>query len=350
MPHRLAVLAVFVACALTACAAPSDTNGMERKTAAEVQQAAVTALKSATSVHVLSKGTIDGQQAQIDMRIRGSSSSGTVELKGTSFQLVKIDDDVYLKGAAPTLTMLGVPAQAQGIAADRWLKLQAHEVTTLKGFSLEDIASQLANPDSPLEPSVEQTSLDNSKVVVISQQNGSKLHIANSGNPYPVRAVLQGDTPGQVDFSEYGADFDITAPQDPVVFSAPDDERRWLESIGAVRKDIDDTYRIVGTDWDESEVTLLGHTLGRCSRELIKPESPSVRVQPVHELVKQACQEYDKGAECFATAAKNWNQSGSPAANQVISDALDCGFAAQATGGKLLADAEIEGYKITPPR
>jgi hypothetical protein len=347
---RLAIPAVFVVCAVTGCDPGPDTNGMERLSAAEVQRAAATALKSATSAHVRSKGTIEGEPAQIDVRIQGDSSNGTVELAGTTFHLVKIGDDVYLKGPAPALAVLGVPDQVQRLAADRWLRLGASEVTALDGFTLEEQADRLTDLDSPLEPAVEQTVLDGRKAVVISQRDGSQLYVANSGTPLPLRAVRQGDTPGQVDYTEYDVHFDIAAPPDAVRFSAPDEEHRWLDSIDKVRKDIEDIYRLVGEEWELPEMTQLRQTLGRCSGELVLPEPPSVRMEAVHELVKQACQEYDKGAACFATAAENWEQSALPDRNKIVSDALECGFTVRTTGGKLLTDAETEGLKVSPPR
>lgn len=351
MPHRLAAAAVLAVSALAGCGGGDGTNGLEQKPAAEVQQAAAAALKGATSVHVVSAGTIDGKPAQIDLRIQGRSSIGTMELAGTSFQITKIGEDVYLKGSQQALDVLGMPADAQRLATDRWLRLGAEQVTTLEGFSLDDLAAELTDPDSPLEPAVEQTTLDGRKVVVISQQNGSKLYVANTGPAYPLRGIMLGDVPGQLDFTEYGASFDITAPPDAVDYDydAPSAERRWLESIGTVRKDIDETYRIVGSDYDESEIALLAHTLGSCRRELAASEPPSARMQPVYDLVERACQEFDKGAECFATAVKNWNLPAGTAGDSV-GDSLECGLAAQTTGGKLLTDAEIEGYKLAAPR
>lgn len=59
---------------------------------------------------------------------------------------------------------------------------------------------------------VEQAMLDGRKTVVISQQNGSRLYIANTGPAYPLRGILAGAGAGHIYFTEYGGDFQISAP------------------------------------------------------------------------------------------------------------------------------------------
>ena len=76
----------------------------------------------------------------------------------------------------------------------------------------------------------------------------------------------------------------------------------------------------------------LAGDLRACTRELARLGTPSPWVRPVRDLVRQACQEYDKGAACFAHAAGARSASG-------VQHDLDCGFAAGSRGGRPLADA-----------
>jgi hypothetical protein len=55
--------------------------------------------------------------------------------------------------------------------------------------------------------------------------------------------------------------------------------------------------------------------------------------------VVKACAEYDKGAECFATAADIGIPFAGTAAEREQTQAIDCGFAASGNGGIPLADA-----------
>jgi hypothetical protein len=84
-------------------------------------------------------------------------------------------------------------------------------------------------------------------------------------------------------------------------------------------------------------------TLRSCSRELARLGAPSARLQPVYVLVKQACQQYDKGAACFAKAAPLIN---STSRVREVQQAMDCGSAAINKGSELLADAEVKGIEI----
>jgi hypothetical protein len=65
----------------------------------------------------------------------------------------------------------------------------------------------------------------------------------------------------------------------------------------------------------------------RLQRALDRLGAITDRLLPVHELVVQACAEYQKAAECFA-AAKN------------------CGFEELTRGSGLLLEAEIRGANI----
>ena len=125
-------------------------------------------------------------------------------------------------------------------------------------------------------------------------------------------------------------------------------EERWLDKIVTVRTEIDEAFLGSDPELTTSVMVELETALRACSRELAATRAPTARLEPVYTLVEKACQEYDKGAECFATAA----QIGIPVVDspedRMFTDALDCGFDAQGRGGELLVDAEIKGFEIQP--
>jgi hypothetical protein len=190
----------------------TQTNGLETQSPAQVRQAAAAALKAAKSVHVAGAAINNGKPVRADLRIQGNASSGTMELEGVKLEIITVGGTTYLKADQQTWATLGVPAAAGQRLADRWVKTRPQQVTGVTGFSLDNLAAQLMKGDSPWEPTVEQTTLDGNKVVVISQQDGSKLYVANTGPPYPLRGEEKGANAGRTDFTEYGADFHITAP------------------------------------------------------------------------------------------------------------------------------------------
>jgi hypothetical protein len=224
---RLAIVGALVAVVLAGCGGGSktsnakatnpqsnaaQTNGLENKSAAQVQLEAAAALKTTKSVHLTGTGLDDNAKTRLDVRYQGTSSAGILVQKNCQFEVTIIGDDAYLKADQPTWKRWGAPAGVQRLAAGRWAKVPAKSVD-FQGLSLDSIAGQLAtNNDSPLEPTVQQTTLDGRKVVVISEQNGSKLYIANTGPAYPLRGDYKGAEAARLDFTEYGADFHITPP------------------------------------------------------------------------------------------------------------------------------------------
>jgi hypothetical protein len=210
------VAAATAAFAASGCGHDVKTNGLEDMSAAKVQQKASAALKSASSIHVTGTGVVGGSPSGLDLRFDGSSLAGTLTTEGVTVAITRIDDAFYVKSDRPGLKRLGASAAAQRLGADQWLKLSRHQITAWGGLSLTELGGQLTGNESPVDPAVAQATLDGKRVVVVSQHDGSKLYVANTGVAYPLRADFKGRPGGRIDFTQYGADFRITAPENPV--------------------------------------------------------------------------------------------------------------------------------------
>jgi hypothetical protein len=342
---RIVAVAALVTLLPTGCGGGTPTNGLEDKSPAQIQEEAAAAIKGAKGVHVTGTSITDGTPAQVDLQIQNGSSSGTITLEGAHFEITRVGEVTYVKADEAALESLGIPPEMHSLGADRWLKLAPQE-TSVEGFSLDSFAQQLTMNDTPLETEVEQTELDGKRVVVISQQDGSRLYIANTGPAYPIRGDLKGANEGRIDFSEYDVDFQITAPQNYVELS----ELAWLDAITNLHAKIDEPFLAPDINLTQAAMVSLGSALGECSPELARIGSPTERLQPVYALVAEACAQYDEGAKCFDTAASVSDQSGAVIAGtpeeQTQTSALDCGFAAQGDGGNLLTEAEAKGNEI----
>jgi hypothetical protein len=127
-------------------------------------------------------------------------------------------------------------------------------------------------------------------------------------------------------------------------------EVAWLNAIRKLHKKIDKPFLPSNLNMTRSKMVELGNALAACSRELRRMGSPSDRLQPVNTVVKKACRIYDKGAKCFATAARVSDASGAVLAGspeeRTQKQAMDCGFAAQGNGGNLLDDAVAKAAAI----
>ena len=344
--RSVAVFAALVALPITGCGGGTQTNGLEDKSPAQIQQDAAAAIMGANSVHVTGTSTTDGTPAQVDLRIQDGSSSGTITWDGAHFEITRVGEVTYVKADEGALENLGIPPEMHRLGADRWLKLGPQEASGLEEFSLNSFAQQLKMNESPLETEVEQSELDGRRVVVISTQDGSKLYVANTGPGYPLRGELAGADGGQIDFSQYDVDFQITAPLNFAELG----ELVWIDAIKNLHTKIDEPFLAPEINLTQAAMVSLGSTLGECSRVLARIGSPTERLQPVYALVAEACALYDEGAKCFETAARASDRSGAVIAGtpeeQTQTSALDCGFAAHGDGGNLLTEAEAMGDQI----
>ena len=219
-PRRARVAAplvlVLATLAVSGCGGDTPTNGVEKMSGGEVHRKAAAALESAKSAHVKGTGVFEGHPVNMDLRISGTSTSGALAVAGVRVAFTKIGAITYIKASGRALGRLGASPAAARVGADRWLKLGPKQVTSWEGFSLAELADQLVHDGSPVDPQVTQATLDGRQVVVLTQQNGSKLYVANTGRPYPLRGEYKGAAPGRIDFTEYGTDFRITAPENAI--------------------------------------------------------------------------------------------------------------------------------------
>jgi len=122
-------------------------------------------------------------------------------------------------------------------------------------------------------------------------------------------------------------------------------ELAWLAALPKLTKQMDAAYR-TPAHLSDTVLATTADKLRGCSRELARLGAPSVRLQPVYVLVKEACQAYDKGATCFATAASIGIPEVGSADSRKQSQAIECGFNSSGRGGVPLAEAYVKGEKL----
>jgi hypothetical protein len=133
----------------------------------------------------------------------------------------------------------------------------------------------------------------------------------------------------------------------PGPMTAP--ELAWLAAVQTMHYKIDSAFR--------SEIILTRtamlsqrNALGECRRVLRRIGRPTARLMPVLALVNKACAQFDKGAKCWATAARVSDVGGGviagTPAERIQSQAISCGDAGYGDGSNLLTDAESKGKEI----
>jgi hypothetical protein len=123
-------------------------------------------------------------------------------------------------------------------------------------------------------------------------------------------------------------------------------ERAWLDAIPKARAKIDNALTEPNVTLTSSKMRSLANTLRSCRRQLLRAGSPSDRLRPIHALVTEACQEYDKGAQCFAAAARMGTTLFGAADERRFRQAIDCAFDTGRKGTEVLVDALNNGDEI----
>lgn len=218
--HVLVAAAAAAALLLSGCGSgtPKD-NGVATKSAKDIVAAATAAMKAKGSVHISGKGTLEGSTMTLDVRMRTSEQkgTGTLTVKGAKLQLVRLGSKLYVKGDRAFFAAQGVPAQLLDRVADTWLVGDAGSGQLADLGSFFDIGKVLA-PDGTVVKG-RQTTIHGQKVIEVkdtSQGNPGSLYVRTTGDPLVEQMTSGGTDSGTLDFTEYGAKVEVTAPSGAV--------------------------------------------------------------------------------------------------------------------------------------
>lgn len=197
---------------LAACGGESPLEG---KNGPEVAELAADALEEAGSVRLAGTMMEDGEETEIDMHLQGDDAAGTITVQGTEIELISVDGDVYLKATEELLASFGAPAEATADFADRWIMMPAEDAADFEDFTLDSFVEQLRDPEGTIGDETRSDELDGDSVVVVEQEDGSTLTVADDDPPYPLE-LSGADDEGTITFSNHGEEEDISAPDDVI--------------------------------------------------------------------------------------------------------------------------------------
>ncbi len=191
--------------------AAAGSNGEQTKTPQQVLADAKSALFNAQAVHVKGTLTQQGQSQALDVQFQGEDTSGTVQLDGVTISIVKTDGKVYLKAPEQFWAKTAGPTAAPKLA-NKWLVQDAAKAGNVSSLTLQGVAASLNAADSPLKPGVMTSQVDGQPAVIVTQQDGSTLAVANTGAPLPLTLTGNGMAKGTLAFTGYGQKQPIVAP------------------------------------------------------------------------------------------------------------------------------------------
>jgi hypothetical protein len=194
-------------------------NGVSALSADEILAKAKTALGAATSFHLKGDITEDNVKSSVDLTYKGKDGKGSFSTGGTTFDVVKIGNDIYMKAPDDFWKQMIPAGQAQDAALlllhGKWVKVDATNAQ-FSGFTTLFDTNEMIKPSGTLSKGDTGTT-NGVPTIALAESDGSKLYIATRGEPLPVRIEGKpGD--GGLDFSDYGAPVEITAPSSDQVF------------------------------------------------------------------------------------------------------------------------------------
>lgn len=239
-PIRLLVgTAVAVATALSAACASSDTpgsgsaastspkltsNGVANLSANEILAKAQAALPKARTVHVSGGGTDDGEDFQLDVRIKGTEGGrGTLNFNKQKVEIIRIGQTGYLKADQAFWTTRLGNAQVGKLLNGKYLKGPATDdnLKSLMNFTdMTSLAKEMLDPDGTITKGERKTIRGIEAIgLVDGSADGGILYVATQGEPYPLQlaAGAKSGSSGALDFLDYGEPVELTAPPEAQV-------------------------------------------------------------------------------------------------------------------------------------
>jgi hypothetical protein len=220
LPVTGILLALAVA-ALGGCGGSSG-NGVASKSPTEIVAAAKTAVDGASAVHVSGSTVTGGSPITLDLSlVTGKGGRGRLAENGLSFEVIEIDNTIYISGSSAFYTHFAGPAAAQ-LLHGKWLKASTSNTSFAGLSSLTDLHKLL---DAALTTGANSSSLvaagtstvGGQPVVGVKDttQNGI-LYVATTGTAYPLEITKGGTGGGTITFSEWNRPVTLTAPANAV--------------------------------------------------------------------------------------------------------------------------------------
>ncbi len=189
---------------------------MDGKTGQEVAEAAADALEEAGAVHVAGTIAQEGEEGEIDLQLQGADAVGTLTFGGSEIEFLNVGGTAYMKAPPGFWGSFGLPEDVAAQFEGKWVTVPSDAASQFEQFSLDGFIEALRDPDGEVKEEVEEDEVDGDPVVIVEQEDGSRLTVANDDPSYPLELKNEGDDAGSVIFSRFGEEEEIETPTDAV--------------------------------------------------------------------------------------------------------------------------------------
>jgi hypothetical protein len=219
-PFAASLLALVVAFA--GCGSSSSGNGVASKSPTEILSAATAAADGASSVHVAGALRSGGSPITLDMDlVSGHGGRGQISESGLAFELIVVDDTVYIKGSPAFYSHFGGGGAAQ-LFQGKWLRASASsgELASLASLTnLGRLLEQTIASHGALTKGATTTIAGQPVVELRDTARDGSLFVASTGHPYPIEIVKHGSEAGHISFTRWDQPVTLTAPSDAIDLS-----------------------------------------------------------------------------------------------------------------------------------
>ncbi|MFJ5278033.1 hypothetical protein [Streptomyces parvulus] len=211
-------LAAVTLAGLTGCGGEdpdAGTNGLGKLPADKIQAKADAVARSAAAVRLHGTVAAGGSTYRLDMRLKGEGGSGSVAAEGTTFGLLRVGEQLFLKADAGFWSHDGGDAKAAGKLAGKYVKVPQDDPVYRKfsGFTDKDVLLQgllTLHGEVKTDGRHEQAGVRTIRITGDDGAGGS-LDVSLEGTPYPLRLVRAGSA-GTIGFSDWNKDFALQEP------------------------------------------------------------------------------------------------------------------------------------------
>lgn len=196
----------------------AGTNGVAKLPPKTIEQRARDAAATAPTVRLSGTVVSKGKTYKLDMRLRADGGVGDVTTKSSTFQLLRVGEDLYLKAGADFYGAAGAGKDSQAAAAklkDKYVKVPTGDPAyqQFSGFTdkkvlldaLFTLNGELATGDH--------REVDGIRTIALAADGGGggTLDVSLEGSPYPLR-YERANGSGTLTMADWGKEFPLAAP------------------------------------------------------------------------------------------------------------------------------------------
>ncbi|MER7774065.1 hypothetical protein ABTZ21_03510 [Streptomyces sp. NPDC096191] len=211
-------LAAVTGAGLTGCGGEdpdAGTNGLGKLPADTIQTKSRAVAQSAEAVRLHGTVAAGGSTYRLDMRLKADGGTGSVAAEGTTFGLLRVGEQLFLKADAGFWSHDGGDAKAAEKLAGKYVKVPQADPVYKKFSGFTDKEVLLADlltlhGEVKTDGRHEQAGVRTIRITGGDGAGGS-LDVSLEGAPYPLGLVRAGSA-GTLSFSDWNKDFALEEP------------------------------------------------------------------------------------------------------------------------------------------